>query len=185
MDPWIWTIVFLLAGLLFAVLELFLPSGGILAFFSFASFCASVIFSFHQGVGFGLVYTVILLVGIPILVWQLVNLWPYTPIGRRILLDPKNDPALDYNPEKDSFQHLVGKVGTALSQMVPSGIVLIDNQRYDALTEGEAIDPGTPIIVLKASRLDIVVRSHFTSKEEQTSQNTPSLSDPVVSDPFR
>ncbi len=183
MSPWVWTIIFLMSGLLFAVLELFLPSGGLLAFFSFASFCASVVFAFHQGMEFGLSFLGLLLIGLPVLVWQLFAIWPHTPIGRRMLLEPENDPALAPDPEKDSLQQLIGQTGTAQSRMMPSGIVLLDGVKYDAVSEGEPIDPGTRVVVVQANKLNIVVRA-FSGKPA-VSAGTPSLPTPVVDDPFQ
>ncbi len=182
MDPWIWTIIFLFAGLLFAVLELFLPSGGILAFFSFVAFCASVVFAFQQSVVFGIVFSVILLLGLPILVWQLFLLWPHTPIGRRILLDPASDPALANDPGEDSPQQLLGKIGLAHTRMMPSGIVLIDGRRFDAVSEREPIDPGAKVVVLKANRLNIIVRE--VSQETLETQAETDV-EPEIVDPFR
>ncbi len=183
MSPWVWTIIFLFSGLLFAVLELFLPSGGILAFFSFAAFCASVVFAFHQGMEFGLGFLGLLLIGLPVLVWQLFVIWPHTPIGRRMLLEPENDPALAPDPEKDSLQQLVGQTGIAQSRMMPSGIVLLNGIKYDAVSEGEPIDPGAKVVVVQANKLNIVVRT--LSAKTAVAPATSSAPAPVVDDPFQ
>ena len=182
MSPWVWTIIFVFGGLLFAVLELFLPSGGILAFFSLAAFCAAVVFAFHQGIEFGLAFLGILMIGLPVLVWQLFMIWPHTPIGRRMLLEPDDDPALQPDPEKDIHQNLPGKTGVAQSRMMPSGIVLLEGIKYDALSEGEPIDPGTPVVVVQANKLNIVVRavSATTIPIQKSIEEAP-----VVPDPFQ
>jgi len=191
MSPWIWTIIFVFCGLLFAVLELFLPSGGILAFFALAAFCASVVFAFHQGMEFGLVFLGILIVGIPVLVWQLILIWPHTPIGRRMLLEPNEDPALQPDAEKDVLQNLVGKIGVAQSRMMPSGIVLLEGIKYDALSEGEPIDPGTQVVVVQANKLNIVVRAVLNSPiiipkvTQNEAQNVTQNDAPNVPDPFQ
>lgn len=158
MDPWIWTCILIMLGIVFAVLELLVPSGGLLAFFSFASFCASVVFAFHQGMVFGIAFLVVLLIGLPILIWQLILVWPYTPIGRKMLLDPESDPALAPNENAELFQNLVGKIGVAKTPMFPSGIISIDGTQYDALSEGEPVEPGMKVVVVKANQLNIVVR---------------------------
>jgi len=181
MSPWVWTIIFVFGGLLFAVLELFLPTGGILAFFSLAAFCASVVFAFHQGIEFGLAFLGILLIGIPVLVWQLFMIWPHTPIGRRMLLEPDDDPALLPDSEKETLENLLGKTGVAQSRMMPSGIVLLEGIKYDALSEGEPIDPGTQIVVIQANKINIVVRA-ATLAAKPTQRSLEEL--PVVSDPF-
>jgi membrane-bound serine protease (ClpP class) len=185
-SPWIWTIIFVFSGLLFAVLELFLPSGGILAFFSLAAFCASVVFAFHQGMEFGLAFLGILMIGLPVLVWQLFMIWPHTPIGRRMLLEPDDDSSLRGGQEKDSLQSFLGKTGVAQSRMMPSGIVLLEGIKYDALSEGEPIDPGTPVVVIQANRLNIVVRACSppavsVAPPQRTIEEMPAVPDPFFS----
>lgn len=195
MEPWIWTIIFVLLGLVLAILELFLPSGGVLAFFSFAAFCTSLIFAFHQSLEFGIGFTGLLMVGLPILVWQLFVLWPHTPIGKRMLLDPGDDPALAPDEEKDERQQLIGKTGKAESRMMPSGTVLLENRRYDAVSEAEPIDPGTPIIVVRANKLNILVRAlpkdpaeilaiQKTFEPQTASPEAPEEETGTVLDPF-
>jgi len=180
-SPWVWTIIFVFGGLLFAVLELFLPTGGILAFFSLAAFCAAVIFAFHQGMEFGLAFLGLLMIGIPVLVWQLFMIWPHTPIGRRMLLEPEDDPALLPDSENETLQSLIGKTGIVQSRMMPSGIVLLEGIKYDALSEGEPIDPGTCVVVIQANKINIVIRavSSTTVPIQKTVEEGP-----VVPDPF-
>ena len=184
MSPWVWTVVFLFSGILFAILELFLPSGGILAFFSFAAFCAGVVFAFHQSMEFGLAFLGFLLVGLPVLVWQLFAIWPHTPIGRRMLLEPENDPALAPDPEKDSLQNLIGQMGIAKSRMMPSGIVLLDGIKYDALSEGEPIDPEAKVVVVQASKLNIIVRA-VSNRSSGINPKPPAENESVIIDPFQ
>ena len=186
-SPWVWTIIFVFGGLLFAVLELFLPTGGILAFFSLAAFCTAIVFAFHQGVEFGLAFLGILLIGIPVLVWQLFMIWPHTPIGRRMLLEPDDDPALLPDSENETLQNLIGQTGVAQSRMMPSGIVLLEGIKYDALSEGEPIDPGTRVVVIQANKINIVVRAvtMATMPGQKAIENEDNIDrGPVVYDPF-
>ncbi|MGL6196197.1 MAG: NfeD family protein [Thermoguttaceae bacterium] len=189
MPPFGWSIIFLLIGLFFACLELFVPSGGLLAFFAFASLCACVVFAFHQGVVVGVLFTLSLLVLTPLLIWQLVLLWPRTPIGKRMLLDPASDPALAPDPEKKVLDKLVGKIGHSVTRMMPSGIVEVEKQRYDAVSDGEPIDPNKKVIVLKANKLNIIVRQILDNelKNEQKQDNQIKKDapyEPQVADPF-
>lgn len=61
----------------------------------------------------------------------------------------------DLGVEKTS---LLGKTGTALSHLRPSGMALIDGQRVDVVTEGAMIDKGTAIKVVAIEGLRTVVR---------------------------
>jgi membrane-bound serine protease (ClpP class) len=53
---------------------------------------------------------------------------------------------------------LVGKVGVAQSMMLPSGAVLIDGQLIDAVSQGLAIDPGQPVVVVEVKANRVMVR---------------------------
>ena len=52
---------------------------------------------------------------------------------------------------------LVGKTGVALTTLRPSGIVEIDGRRIDVTTAGEFIPKGSPVTVLKAEGMHILV----------------------------
>ncbi len=49
MDPWVWAILLLVLGTGLAVLEIFFPSAGILAFLSVAAVLAAIVMGFNQG----------------------------------------------------------------------------------------------------------------------------------------
>ncbi|OGG50001.1 MAG: hypothetical protein A3F84_02225 [Candidatus Handelsmanbacteria bacterium RIFCSPLOWO2_12_FULL_64_10] len=57
------------------------------------------------------------------------------------------------------FAPLVEKTGEALTDLRPSGIVLIDGKKYDVITPGEMIARGTRVRVAEASGNRIVVRA--------------------------
>lgn len=57
------------------------------------------------------------------------------------------------------FAPLVGKDGEALTDLRPSGTVLIDGKKYDVITPGEMIVKGTRVRVAEASGNRIVVRA--------------------------
>ena len=57
----------------------------------------------------------------------------------------------------DDYSALVGMKGKALSILRPSGIALINNTRYDVVTDGEFINAGSPIQVTAVDGTRIVV----------------------------
>lgn len=54
---------------------------------------------------------------------------------------------------------LVGKTGTAFTQLRPAGTALIDGKRVDVVTEGQLIEKGTPVRVVGVEGLRIIVRA--------------------------
>ncbi|MCS6794720.1 MAG: NfeD family protein [Raineya sp.] len=53
---------------------------------------------------------------------------------------------------------MIGKQGTAYTVLRPSGKVLIDNHTYDAFTQGDFIEQGTPIEVIAQEGAELVVK---------------------------
>jgi len=51
-------------------------------------------------------------------------------------------------------------LGTARTKMLPSGIVLINGKKYDALSDGLPIDEGQPIRVVAVKNNRIIVVPH-------------------------
>lgn len=53
---------------------------------------------------------------------------------------------------------LVGKSGTALTDLRPSGTALVEGERVDVVTEGEFVDAGATVIVVRAEGYRHLVR---------------------------
>lgn len=66
------------------------------------------------------------------------------------------------NPAKpkadSSLSELVGKIGTAETTLHPAGRVRLDGRRYDARTEGDFVEKGKPVRVLRVEAFGLVVR---------------------------
>ena len=62
---------------------------------------------------------------------------------------------------------LLDQTGTALSALRPAGTAVINGKRVDVVTEGQMIDPGTPVRVVAVEGMRVVVRQF-----NQTPTNT-------------
>jgi membrane-bound serine protease (ClpP class) len=89
----------------------------------------------------------------------LLRLMPRTAFGRKLILDT----GLGADPE-DELRWL-GKRGRATSPLRPAGIADIEGARVDVVSEGELIEPGTPIEVIRVDGNRVVVRSVTNTKE--------------------
>ena len=98
----------------------------------------------------------------------MVKIWPHTPIGRRILIGPqaREDvvPTGDYYDELNS---LIGRLGIAKTKMLPSGIVIIDGKKFDAVTDGLPMEPGDTIKVSTVKGNRIVVTKYEGDVSDQ------------------
>lgn len=156
-------VLLLLAGLTVLVVEVFVPSGGMLAIITTVLLCLSV--SFAYGAWFrtspiafwGFVFVLILLV--PTTLGSAFSILPRTPMGKRALLQaPELARVEPFADEAARLQKLVGKFGTTVTQLNPGGMVLLDGERLHGCSEGMMIDSQTSVEVLGIRGTRVVVR---------------------------
>jgi membrane-bound serine protease (ClpP class) len=186
MQPMIWPALLLLLGLFFIVLELFVPSGGVLALLAGASVLASIYVGFTHGLSYGLISVLLALVFVPAIILLMIKMWPRTPLGRLIFLRPPSgdDEVLPMDEEYRERKGLVGKFGVAKSKMLPSGAVVIEGRTYDAVSRGNPIEPGETIRVISVTGNRIVVAPadpQQAARAAQAAQSGDVLSQPIDS----
>ena len=186
MEPWVWPVVLVALGLGFAVLEVFFPSAGTLAFLSFASLAAAIFLGFRQGPGLGVAIVAAVCIGAPLTIILAFQWWPHTAMGKHVLLEgPKSEDVLPDDPDRRQLKGLVGKVGRARCKMLPGGIVAIDGRTIDAVSEGMAIETGQTVRVIKVQANRVVVRPVEDEMPLEASENLLDKPiDSIAADPF-
>jgi membrane-bound ClpP family serine protease len=155
LDPLAWSVLLMLVGCVVLVLEVFIPSGGVLAVLSAAAFLGSILFAFQRGPVTGFSFLVTTVVLVPMVLVLAFRYWPKTRIGKAFLGELPTDE--DVLPD-DPHRALLGRVGVTRSKMLPSGAVEIDGQMIDAITNGRAIEPGQYVVVAEVRANRVVVR---------------------------
>jgi membrane-bound ClpP family serine protease len=175
-DPIGWSIVLMFAGCALVALEVFIPSGGLIGTAAAACFIASILIAFNQSAVTGLAFTTGTVIAVPVVLTLAFKYWPKTPMGKAFLGELPTE--REVLPE-DSRRSLVGRVGIARSKMLPSGAVEIDGQMVDAITQGQAIEPGAYVTVMEVRANRVVVRP--AGKDERPGQTNPKdiLSRPI------
>jgi membrane-bound serine protease (ClpP class) len=159
MDPWVWAIVLLLLGTALAVMEIFFPSAGVLAFLSVAALLAAIVMGFYQGPVTGILIVLATVVGLPIVIVLGFKYWPRTAMGRRVLLAaPTSEDVLPDDPEKERLKSLVGRLGRAKTKMLLSGVIVVDGRTVDAVSESMPIEIGQTVRVVQVRGRGVVVR---------------------------
>ena len=154
-----WAILLMLLGCALVVLEVFIPSGGIISVLSAVALIAAIVIASSDspttGPMTGLVFAAVTVLAVPILIATAFKYWPKTPMGKAFLgaLLTDEDVLTD-----DPRRALLGRVGVARSKMLPSGAVEIDGQMIDAVTQGQAIEPGAYVVVVEVRANRVVVR---------------------------
>jgi membrane-bound serine protease (ClpP class) len=155
LDPLAWSILLMLLGCIIMVLEVFIPSGGILAVLSAAAFLGSILMAFQRGPVTGFTFVLTTVIVVPIVLSAAFKIWPKTRIGKAILGElPTEEEVAPDVPQRA----LVGRVGVTRSKMLPAGAVEIDGQMIDAITHGQPIEPGQYVVVTEVRANRIVVR---------------------------
>ncbi|MEM7453128.1 MAG: NfeD family protein [Planctomycetota bacterium] len=161
MDPLYISLLLLLAGLMVIFLELFVPSAGILGIVAGILLVSGVIVAFFDGLQTGAIVLILTVVSIPVLLVVMVQIWPHTPIGRRVLIGARTEE--EVLPQTEAYtdrERLVGRIGIAKTKMLPSGIILIDDAKYDALSDGFAIEQNQPVKVVAIKGTRILVQPY-------------------------
>lgn len=83
---------------------------------------------------------------------------PRLPFGRRLVLETGLPAEAGYASAPEADRRWLGKRGVAASTLRPAGIAHFDHERVDVVAEGEYIEPGDPIEVLRVEGNRIVVR---------------------------
>jgi membrane-bound ClpP family serine protease len=158
-DP-LWIAALLLAGLLIMMLEVFVPSGGVLGFLSIVSLVAAVGMAFMtRGVAVGVAVLAVTCAAVPLVLGVAFQFFPRTPLGRRVLPPPPSPEDVVPDVERRRLlRGLVGRPGRAEADMLPWGRVLLDGTSREAVSESGVIAAGSEIEVVDVQGSALVVR---------------------------
>lgn len=152
-DPVILLIVLLAAGMLLIGAEIFVPGAVLGTLGGMALFAAVIVaFNISTALGFYTLFGVLILTLLSVVIW--IKLFPRSGIGRQMTLS-EDGKAFKSSESKET---LIGKTGTAYSELRPAGYALIDGQRMDVIAEGGIIDKDQPVTVIKVEGNRVVVR---------------------------
>lgn len=160
MNSIFWVVVLLVVGLGVMVLEVFVPSGGILGFVSVTAIIAAVATAFLElGPAAGMAVLAVAVVAVPSVLSVAFRWFPETPLGRRVLPPPPD--AADVLPDpqrRRRARDMIGRGGRAVSDLLPWGRVEIDGEGGDAMSESGPIEAGAAIEVVGVQGTKLVVR---------------------------
>lgn len=170
---WQYAIILFVLGVLLVVLELFIPSFGMLIVGAIVCFAASVwgVYDPHRpaaAIAMGILAPV---VAISILYFGLKYV-PHTSWGRGLVLRTAKDEGAyvpptasetaslppDGGTAERELSPLVGREGVAHSELRPAGIALIEGKRVDVVADGALIAAGARVRVVAVEGNRVVVR---------------------------
>jgi membrane-bound ClpP family serine protease len=160
MSPLVWILLLVMVGLALVLLEVFIPSGGVLGLLAVLALGAGIVTAFvEQGALVGMGVLAGTLLAVPVVLVLAFRWFPATPLGRRVLPPPPSaDDVLPDLSLRQRLRGLVGRRGRAASELVPWGTVEIDGEACEAMSEGGPIAAGEPVEVVAAQARALVVR---------------------------
>lgn len=160
MTPLVWIVALFLVGLAVMVLEVFVPSGGVLGFLSVIAIGAAIGEAFVEGgMAFGLAVLGVAFLAVPAVLAAAFRLFPETPLGRRVLPPP---PAADeVRPgaaRRRRLEALVGHRGRTVGELVPWGTIEVDGVACEAVSQTGPIAADAAVEVVGIEAAAVVVR---------------------------
>lgn len=153
--------LFLIAVLLF-VLDVFVPSGGVLSISAAVLGIAGVVAMFRYDTTWGAASLLGLLILAPMAVAFMLKVWPHTPLGRRIIGKPREEEAEEEKLAelklRQQRETLLGRQGKALTELRPVGTIEVDGVRHEALSETTYVKAGQGVRITSVDLAHIRVR---------------------------
>ena len=155
-----WPLLLLALGLFLLITEAFIPSGGLIGILAVGCLLWSLYLAFTvpSAPNLGWAFVVADLILIPIVMVVAVQLWPKTPLARRIFLPPPDPDDAETIHERQRFDHLIGDFGRALTPLRPSGSVDFEGRRIDARAEEGLIAAGSLVRAVRVESGILIVR---------------------------
>jgi membrane-bound ClpP family serine protease len=158
-----WPSVFLAMGLLLLLVEVFIPSGGMIGLGAIACLVLCLWYAFAQSLALGATFMLIDLVALPVTVGLAFSLWSRTPVGRKFFLRPPAPEEIAVSHTDHHLDQTVGQVGRTLTPLRPCGHVEIDGRRLDALAEDGFVPADILVRVIRTRSGQLVVRALLDS----------------------
>jgi membrane-bound ClpP family serine protease len=152
-------IIIIAIGFILVFIEIFLiPGFGPVGVLGAALMAVGVaIAGYREGIQAAIVYAgVTVALALPLCA---VAFWlmPRTKVGRSFILGAQEDGESGFRSSPDELARFVGKTGVALTPLRPAGITEVDGVRLDVVTQGEFVEKGKEIEIIKVEGGRIIV----------------------------
>lgn len=185
-------LVFLLAalGLGILIIEMFIPTAGMLAILSGTCFIGAFYCAYRAWYQTGQFvwwwgFVLGFVVAVPSVLFGGLYWMPRTAFGKELFVAPQKLEELEpFQDEEAQLRKLVNQRGKATTMFSPGGMVLVGSQRLHAESEGIVIDPGQDVVVVgvKGNRLVVRPAPAYDPAPSQAGQSVAVESEPLVAE---
>ncbi|GGI40092.1 NfeD family protein [Mammaliicoccus stepanovicii] len=150
------SVLLFVIGALLVVIELFVV-GAVLGILGFISIIASFVLVGDSILNMGIIIAVSLLVTTIEWVILVKGFNRKIPFFDKVILKDSTNKESGYTSHDDR-SHLIGKLCTTYTALRPSGIILVDDQRIDAVSDGSFIQKDQEVRIIQVEGTRVVVR---------------------------
>lgn len=150
-------ILLLIAGFILVGIEMVLPGFSAPGISGIICLVAGV-FLLADSVMEGVVIAIAVLALMGILMAVILWLLSHGKLKSPIILEEEQKTAEGYLSSSD-LQYLLGRQGTAATDLRPSGAGVFDDVKFDVMSEGNYISAGMPIEIIKVEGSKLVVKA--------------------------
>ncbi|RLS93649.1 MAG: hypothetical protein DWI11_06580 [Planctomycetota bacterium] len=130
------------AALAIFMIELFIPTGGVLALLCGSLGIASIIVGFLYSPSFGMILLAVYAIAAPVLIVVGLKFWARSPLGKKMILTAQDGGHTDVAQGGVVALAPIGTRLLALTALRPIGFVDFNGARCDATTETDFVDAG-------------------------------------------
>jgi membrane-bound serine protease (ClpP class) len=158
------TIILFVVGIVLILLELVLP-GGIIGIFGFAAFLASFFLAaenfVHMGISLLIAFTISILASV-----VMIKVYDKKmKFFKKLILTDSTSTESGYVSNRNRTE-LIGIIAHALTDLRPSGTIVVEDERIDAVSEGGFIKKDSAVKIVKVEGSRIVVRELMNLKKD-------------------
>lgn len=158
LSGWLEPLLFF-AGLIFIAIEIFMPGFGVFGIAGIISIMTSffLILGGFDDLSVSLMWLAVSVGCATILCIFILRRLPSSKLWNRFVLQNTSSKQEGFSSGPD-YERLLNKEGVVVTQLRPGGIAEFDGVRFDVLTYGEFVEPGTEVIVVKVEGNKLFVK---------------------------
>lgn len=150
------TVFLLIIGFALVLLEMHIPGFGVPGILGAICLILAVILT-AQNFAQALVMTLAILAVLGVMLGVVLTFFAKGKLFKPLILTDEQKKEHGYISSSD-LDYLLGKKGTALTDLRPAGSVDIDGVKFDVISDGEYISSGSNIEIFKVSGVKLLVK---------------------------
>jgi membrane-bound serine protease (ClpP class) len=156
---WILFAAFLyLACAALLIIEVFVPSGGVISICAFACLFGGIYIFYQHGTAACVAGVIVAIIMIPTVLVLAYKIFPKTKFGKGIILAHPQREQGDAVPDSDKLKGLLGATGVVLTPLRPVGTCDFSGERVECVAESGYVDKGRKITVIDVESTQVTVR---------------------------